>query len=373
MAALSFEPEAGEAGARGLRLHGQLLLSDGADTWKALRQHVESAEGVEQIDLSGLERIDGAGAAWLLAVRAAAIRRGRQIEFVDASPETARMLGLYRCPTEFGCLKDAPHETPVLAEIGLATVNLARGFREVLVYSGELIWAVGQAVRRPRSVNWPDLPRLMERAGANAVPIVLLINLLIGIIVALQAAEQLARFGASVFLADLVGLSITRELAPLLTAIIVAGRSGAAYAAELGTMAVSEEIDALRTLGLDPQRHLVIPRVLALGLVAPILTLLGMAAGIFGGLLIGVAQLDLTPIGYWNQLDRAVHGLDVLEGSSKSLLFAMIITFVACQRGLATRGGASGVGASTTSAVVTTIFHLVAADVLLSAAFNAMR
>lgn len=361
------------AGTAVLHLQGRLVLEDGPESWTRLQDVVKEHAGIGQLDLAGLDRVDGAGATWLLAVRANAARAGQPIEFVGARPELERLLRLYRCPSEFGCLKDAPHETPILAQVGDTTLELARGLKRVLVYTGDLVWAVGRALRRPRSMNWSDVPGLMERAGADAVPIVLLINFLIGLIVALQAAQQLARFGAHVFLADLVGLSLTRELAPLMTAIILAGRSGAAYAAEIGTMAVSEEIDALRTLGLDPHRHLVIPRVIALGAVAPLLALLGMTVGIVGGMLIGIGTLDLTPLTYWNELDRAVQTLDVLEGLSKSLVFAMITTFIACQRGLAARGGAAGVGSSTTSAVVATIFHLVAADAVLSTVFNALR
>ena len=371
--ALILESRPDASGVEALRLSGRLRLDDGPAGWSLLQRGVHDAPDIARLDLSGLDEVDGAGATWLLAVRAEALRSGRPLEFVGAKPELQRLLGLYRCPSEFGCLKEAPHETPILAEIGATTLELARGLKRVLVYTGDLVWALGRALRRPRSMNWSDIPSLMERAGADAVPIVLLINFLIGLIVALQAAQQLERFGAHVYLADLVGLSLTRELAPLMTAIILAGRSGAAYAAELGTMAVSEEIDALRTLGLDPHRHLVIPRVLALGAVAPILALLGMAVGITGGLLIGIGSLDLTPIGYWNELDAAVQTLDVLEGLSKSLVFAMITTFIACQRGLSARGGAAGVGASTTSAVVATIFHLVAADAVLSTTFNALR
>lgn len=371
--ALIIESRDDPSGVGALRLSGRLRLDDGPAGWSLLQRGVLDAPDVARLDLSGLDEVDGAGATWLLAVRAEVLRSGRPLEFVGAKPELQRLLGLYRCPSEFGCLKDAPHETPILAEIGATTLELARGLKRVLVYTGDLVWALGRALRRPRSMNWSDIPSLMERAGADAVPIVLLINFLIGLIVALQAAQQLERFGAHVYLADLVGLSLTRELAPLMTAIILAGRSGAAYAAELGTMAVSEEIDALRTLGLDPHRHLVIPRVLALGAVAPVLALLGMAVGITGGLLIGIGSLDLTPIGYWNELDAAVQTLDVLEGLSKSLVFAMITTFIACQRGLAARGGAAGVGASTTSAVVATIFHLVLADTVLSTTFNALR
>ncbi|MEM7518733.1 MAG: ABC transporter permease, partial [Planctomycetota bacterium] len=165
-----------------------------------------------------------------------------------------------------------------------------------------------------------------------------------------------------VFVANLVGLSLTRELAPLMTAIIVAGRSGAAYAAELGTMKVSDEIDALRTLGLDPQRFLVFPRVLALTVVVPILTLLADIVGILGGWFVAVTMLDLTSIAYVTQLRGALDVGDVMSGLIKSGVFAATITLISCQRGLETRGGAAGVGNSTTSAVVSILFALVLLD-----------
>jgi phospholipid/cholesterol/gamma-HCH transport system permease protein len=361
-------------GARALRIGGRLRLADGAEPWELLRRGLDRGAPVREIDVSEVTDLDGAGASWLLAARAVAARRcGEAVEFRGASGSVAKLLDLYGCPSAFSCLKSAPARVTVLDQVGRNTAFLFRGFCEVLDYTGAMVNAVGRALRRPASVHWADVPRLMERAGADGVPIVLLINFLVGLIVSLQAAGQLARFGANVFIADLVGLSMTRELAPLMTAILVAGRSGAAYAAEIGTMKVSEEIDALHTLGLDPQRFLVLPRVLALGAVVPLLTLLGMAVGVGGGLVIAVTQLDLTPLAFAQNLDRALRALDVVEGLSKSLVFAMLITFVACQRGLATRGGASGVGASTTSAVVTTIFHLVLFDAALSVTFNAIR
>jgi phospholipid/cholesterol/gamma-HCH transport system permease protein len=212
----------------------------------------------------------------------------------------------------------------------------------------------------------------MERSGADAVPIVLLINFLIGFVMAYQGALQLEQFGASIFVADLVGLSVTRELAPLMTAIIVCGRTGAAFAAELGTMKVSEEVDALRTLGFMPVRFLVIPRVVGLLLVAPLLTLLADAVGILGGVMVGALILDITPTAYWVQTLSAVGGWDVLSGVLKSIVFAGTIAVIACQQGLATSGGAEGVGRRTTSAVVWILFSLILLDAAFTVLFGAI-
>jgi phospholipid/cholesterol/gamma-HCH transport system permease protein len=182
---------------------------------------------------------------------------------------------------------------------------------------------------------------------------------------------QLRQFGANIFVADLVALSITRELGPLMTAIIVAGRSGAAFSAELGTMKVSEEIDALRTLGLDPYLFLVFPRVIALILVMPLLTILADVVGILGGLLVALLGLDLTVNAYLLETRKALDLWDVGSGILKSLVFALNVALIACQRGLATSGGAEGVGRATTSAVVSSLFALVVLDAIFTMLFNA--
>jgi phospholipid/cholesterol/gamma-HCH transport system permease protein len=202
------------------------------------------------------------------------------------------------------------------------------------------------------------------------VPIVLLINFLVGFVMAFQSAKQLKMFGANIYVADLVGISLTRELAPLMTAIIICGRSGAAFAAELGSMKVNEEVDALRTLGIAPLDWLVVPRIVALILVAPLLTLMADAVGILGGLLVGVISLELTAQGYYIETLHSVHGWDILTGLIKSVVFATAISLVACQQGLAATGGAESVGRRTTASVVTSLFSLVLIDSIFTILFR---
>jgi len=197
------------------------------------------------------------------------------------------------------------------------------------------------------------------------------INFLVGLVTAFQAAVQLKQFGANIFVADLVGLSVTRELTPLMTAIIVAGRSGAAFSAELGTMRVSEEIDALRTLGLDPYGFLVLPRIITLVLVLPLLTILADVIAITGGLLVAMLGLDITANAYLIETRKAVELWDVFSGCLKTMCFGLSIALIACQRGLATRGGAEGVGRATTSAVVMSLFAIVVVDAIFTVLFNA--
>jgi phospholipid/cholesterol/gamma-HCH transport system permease protein len=184
---------------------------------------------------------------------------------------------------------------------------------------------------------------------------------------AFQSATQLKRFGANLLVADLIGISVCRELGPLMTAIVLCGRSGAAYAAELGFMRVNEEVDALRMMGLGPMRWLVLPRTLALLVALPLLSVLADLAGIAGGLVVGVTTLDLTARGYLNETARVVTLWDFSSGLIKSALFALAIALISCQQGLATTGGAEGVGRRTTSAVVVTLFTLILIDALLAA------
>jgi phospholipid/cholesterol/gamma-HCH transport system permease protein len=187
---------------------------------------------------------------------------------------------------------------------------------------------------------------------------------------AFQAAIQLKQFGADIYVADLVGLSVVRELGPLMTAIIVAGRTGAAFAAEIGTMKVAEEIDAIKSMGLDPTRFIIIPKVIATILTVPTLTLMADVLGIFGGMVVAVLFLDLTARGYIIEMEWALTVTDVLTGYIKSFVFALIIAGVGCMRGMQVEGGAQGVGLMTTSAVVSSIFLIVITDALFSLLFN---
>jgi phospholipid/cholesterol/gamma-HCH transport system permease protein len=198
----------------------------------------------------------------------------------------------------------------------------------------------------------------------------MLINFLVGFVMGFQGAKQLQSYGASLFVADLVGISVTRELAPLMTAIIVCGRSGAGFAAELGTMKVSHEIDALRAMGFGPLRYLVLPRTVALIVVLPVLTLLGDIVGILGGLVVGSTSLGISPAAYLTETQTAVHMWDVQSGLIKSVVYAVAIALIACQQGFATSGGAEGVGRRTTATVVLGLFSLVVIDAILTITFR---
>jgi phospholipid/cholesterol/gamma-HCH transport system permease protein len=351
-----------EGGLRSLRIAGRLTLADGRALWAQLCAAVTS--GVAVVDLRDVQMIDGGVAAILLAATNGKVR-------IDgASGEVERLLRLYACAKGSEGPPVVTASRGILVQVGDNAVEFGRELQRNLAFVGDLGAGLAAFVRRPQSVHFSDLLYLMERAGADGLPIIAVINFLIGMILGLQGAIQLHRFGADTFIANLVGLAVVRELAPLMTAIIVAGRSGASYAAELGTMTVNEEVDALRTIGQDPQRFLVLPRVLALCVVVPLLTAFGDLLGCCGGAFIAMIKLDISPTAYFSQLQRSVELSDVISGLIKSIAFAGLIGLVACQRGLATRGGALGVGRSTTSAVVLVLFGLVALDAIFTLIFS---
>jgi phospholipid/cholesterol/gamma-HCH transport system permease protein len=358
------------AGEVALRFTGELRFRQCFQSWTEVEKLAHMPAARVDLDLAGLEHLDGAATALLLELRAELGRAGTASDILGAHGPVLAMLELYGTHARQPSTRQPPKPIGVLDQVGREAIALF-GETKGLDFVGDLGVAAFQALRRPLAVNWRDVPRLMERAGADGLPIVLMINFLVGLVTAFQAAIQLKQFGANIFVADLVGISITRELAPLMTAIIAAGRSGAAFSAELGTMRVSEEIDALRTLGLDPFHFLVFPRVVALAVVLPMLTIFADLVGIAGGMLVAMLSLDLTFHAYLIETQKAVELWDVFSGCIKSVAFGMNVALIACQRGLSTQGGAEGVGRATTSAVVTSLFAIVVADAMFTVLFNA--
>jgi len=365
--AFSVERRDGTDGDAVLHLSGVFTLALGDVILRTVKKAASPDTGRFTVDLTDVESMEGGVIAILLGLRDSIRHKGGALEFQGAAPDVDRLFKIY-CTGEKAA-KAPPHRPGFLSQVGSHTMDLVNFTRDSLEFVGDCTASAVAAIRRPASVNWASVGQLMDRAGADGLPIVVMINFLIGLIMGIQSAMQLEKFGANIFVADLVGKTMTRELAPLMTAIIVCGRSGAAYAPELGTMKVSEEIDALQTMGLDPLRHLVFPRVIALTLMVPLLVLLGDLVGILGGLVVAVNYLDLTMVAYFTRLGSQLTLGDVFGGVLKGAVFATAITLIACQRGLATRGGAAGVGASTASAVVTTLFTLVALDMLFTMLF----
>ena len=364
----------GAPGELEIALGGRITLEEAPALWKRVAGMLDRAQRFEHvtIELERVEAIDGACLALLVHLQTELGRRRIPCELRGARPDVQRLIALYSRRRR---IKRRLPRRPrsVLEQVGEATADASAALLAALDFLGELVTATLHALRNPSTLNLRDVAFTMERAGADAVPIVLLINFLIGFVMAYQSAVQLRQFGANIFVADLVGVAMTRELGPLMTAIIVCGRSGAAFAAELGTMKVSEEVDALRTLGLVPLRYLILPRIFGLMLAAPLLALLADAIGIAGGALVAVLRLDLTLAAFFTELRQAVQLSDVLSGLAKSVVFAGAIALIACQQGLATAGGAEGVGRRTTAAVVSTLFVLILLDALFTVLFGALH
>ena len=245
---------------------------------------------------------------------------------------------------------------------GEMTLERLFNLRYMVSFLGSVTMALIHVLLHPRSLRVNDTISLMEKTGVSALPIVGLISFLLGLVIAFMSSLQLEQFGANIYVASLVAVAMVSELSPIMTAIVVAGRSGSAFAAEIGTMRISEEIDALFLMGFAPTLFLAIPRLLAAIIVVPLLTLFADIFGIFGGLVIGFSLLDLTLNAYIRQTLEALTLFEVLWGLSKSVVFAALIAWVGCLRGFQTRGGADAVGNAATSAVVTSIFLIILFD-----------
>jgi phospholipid/cholesterol/gamma-HCH transport system permease protein len=238
--------------------------------------------------------------------------------------------------------------------------------RKLIIYTEDLLQTLLYYIRHPRKLNKNDILYYADKTGADAVPIVMMICFLMGVILAFQGLAQLSRFGLSIFVSNLVGFSIVRELGPLMVAIICTGRAGSAFAAELGTMKVNEEIDAMTTMGLKPVYILVMPKLVALIIVMPMLTILGDFIGILGGGLITAAASDISFYEYIDQITGSMIPANIFESITKSVVFAFLVAAIGCFRGLDSDNDAKGVGNATTSAVVSGIFLIVLADTALT-------
>jgi phospholipid/cholesterol/gamma-HCH transport system permease protein len=282
------------------------------------------------------------------------------------SPAAEHALAMFRV----GPAPAAPPRPPGLIEnLGGGLFVTRDALRDLLQLAADASFAVGAALVSPRRIRWGALVEQASDIGSRALRIVALIVFLVGLTVAFQAAYQLRQFGAAIYVADLTAVSVVREMGPLMTAILVAGRSGSSIAAEIATMQVSEEIDALKVMGIDPVAFLAVPRLLALLLVMPLLTALADVVGIAGGFVVGVFYLELTPQAFLNQVLAALKPFDIVTGCIKSAAFAYGIGLIGLYYGFRVRGGASEVGRTTTASVVASIFYIIVADCLFSVVF----
>lgn len=321
------------------------------------------------IDGAAITTLDTSG-AWLLHRTIHELEQGgRNVMMNGLRPEFATLLRLVASRT---VAAEPIHTSPpgLLKRIGRRSWRGMLGVSDMLAFVGECALVLLRTLIQPRRIHWRAILHNLQTAGFEALPIVGLLSFLMGVVIAYQGADQLQHFGANIFIVDLVGLSMLRELAPLLTAIIVAGRSGSAYAAQLGTMKVTEEIDALRTIGVGPTELLVLPKILALVIALPLLTLFADVTGVFGGMLMARSKLDVSFDVFLDRLGDAVSLSSFMTGIGKAPVFAAIIALVGCYQGFQVSGSADSVGRQTTVSVVQSIFLVILADALFSVVFN---
>ncbi len=327
------------------------------------------------VDCERIEALDTAG-AWVLQKLLRRLRdEGTSLQVRELRPEFTKLMEVVAQHVVNQADKPAPaaSQSPTTIErIGRSAEAVFEQAVALLGFVGESAVALAGCVAHPARFRWRPILYNIRSAGFDALPIVGLLSFLLGIVVAYQGADQLRQYGANIFVADLVGLSMLREFAPLITAIIIAGRSGSAYAAQIGTMAVTEEIDAMRTIGIAPLDMLVLPKIIALLIALPLLTVFADVLGVFGGMIMARAQLG---VGFGEFLDRFVKAVSItayMVGIGKAPAFAAIIAVVGCFQGFRTKGGADSVGRQTTRSVVQTIFLVIVADALFSIAFSAL-
>lgn len=326
-----------------------------------------------EIDGSGVEEWDSSLLVFLLQARARSRREGWLLELRHLPEGVQRLLD--QVPEGDGAEeegKEIPRRS-IFFRTGYFAEEKGRRMLDVFFFTGEVVVGAWNVLSRPRRFRWGDCLEAMQQTGALALPIVGLISFLVGVIMAFQAAIQLRQFGAEIFVANLVGLAVVREMGPMMAAVVLCGRTGAAFAAQIGTMKVNEELDALKTLGVSPIDFLVMPRMVALFVMMPLLVIYANFLGILGGLFIGVTTMDMTVGTYLTQTREGIGLWDVYTGLIKSVAFGVLIAFSGCLRGLQCKRSSAGVGAAATSAVVTGILLVIVADALFAVIFDRLN
>lgn len=295
-----------------------------------------------------------------------------EFSFINSNAELEQFINLLKIEEKESPTPKSSFIFLKIAEVGEDFQNLVKESYDYIAFFGQVIINILLSMFNPGRIRWTEFPDLFVRNGVLALPITILIVFLIGLISGYQGALQLKQFGADIFIADLVGISITRELSPLMVAILVAGRSGSSFAAQLGTMKVTEEINALETMGFDRFDFLILPRIIAVTIAMPIIVLICNVVGVGGGLIAALSTLDVTLIGYINRLQEAITLGDVFSGLIKSIVFGFLIATIGCFKGLSAKGGADSVGRITTGSVVAGVFVIILVDAVFTFLLTAL-
>jgi len=357
-----------------VRLSGRWQIGGDFPPPERIREEVESAPPIRVIgfDTKRLTGWDTGLLNFLFKLKDLCTEINARFDGSGLPPGARRLMALASAVPEKEDARRTVEKISFLAQVGGEVFAFLRTAGEMLAFIGEISLAFVKFLSGRARYRRSDLTLLLQQCGARALPIVSLISLLVGLILAFIGAVQLRLFGAEIYIADLVGIAMVRVMGAVMTGIIMAGRTGAAFAAQLGTMETNEEIDAMKTMGISPMEFLVLPRMLALALMMPLLCLYADLMGVLGGAIVGVGMLDIGVVQYYNQTKEAIGPANLWIGLFHSLVFGVLVALAGCLRGMQCGRSASAVGDASTSAVVTGIVSIVVATAILTIIFNAL-
>lgn len=371
---LDTDLEFGPSGFARLVLRGRLNAQTATACWSELEQRLRGAKLQKlEVDAEGLEFCDGGGLALLRYLSMGLMTPEAIVSVHGLSTELEQLFHGFTLD-DYNALRPSSSVKchPLPEEVGSGVRQAASDLREQVEFLGSVARNLLPTLADRRRMRWTEIGRVFETAGANAVPIVSLVSILVGLIIAFESTQTLAKFGAQIYVVNMIGIIMVRELGPLLAAVLLAGRSGSAFAAEIGTMKINEELDALQTFGLDPIRFLVVQRILGAILLMPLLAIYATFLGVTGGILVAFG-LGFPWALIFHQLAISIRLSDIAFGLTKGVAFGAIVSAVGCLRGLQTQEGPSAVGVSTTRAVVTSIVLIVIADAVFSVLFYVLK
>ena len=357
-----------------VRLAGAWSLESGLPGMQPVEQALaaDPLPRAVTFDTEALEHWDSGVLAFLAKVDDLAKQRGVQVDRKGLPAGPRRLLTLAGTASEKQGTKPPARPASWIARLGVGAIATWASTLNALAFLGDATLSFGRLLTGRARFRWRDLAVVVQECGAQALPIVTLINFLVGMIIAFVGAVQLKKFGASIYIADLVAIATARELGSLMTAVIMSGRTGSGFAAQLGTMQVNQEIEALETMGLAPMDFLVLPRILALVLMMPLLSIYADVIGMLGGAFVAVGMLDLTATQFWLEAKHSIDLTDLGLGISKSVVFGIIIAIAGCMQGMHAGRNAAAVGQAATSAVVLSIVWIVVADGLFAVLCNVL-
>ncbi|HMV41241.1 MAG TPA: ABC transporter permease [Leptospiraceae bacterium] len=352
-----------------LQIDGNLNISSTPEIWRETNKLLEETSFNKLIiEANGIQNCEGVGISLLFNYKRIANHKKKEFEIRGLNKKFESLLNLFTHEKEAKQLVNFYDNWGTTERIGFHTVLIWEEVKDIIIFIGECSVLLFRSLKNPKKIKWFDVFKISETSGVNALSIIILIGFLLGLIMSFQSAIPMQRFGAEIFVANLVSMSLFRELGPLMTAVIIAGRTASSFAAEIGTMKVSEEIDAIKTMGLSPLEFLVIPRLIAAIIISPMLTTFFNLAGLIGSAVV-MMSFQYPFITFVNQVLSAVKNLDMLGGLFKATVFGSVIAAIGCYHGLNTSTGASSVGEATTRSVVNGIISIAILDGIFSVLF----